>query len=232
MCARYARWTADEALEEFSDLRLPPEPLPATYNAAPQSMQPIIRVSAKTGEPEIVMARWGLIPFWAKDAKIAHSTINARSEEIERRPAFREPLKSRRCLIPANCYYEWQQLSAKEKQPYAIGMKNHRPFAFAGLWDRWKAPDGALVESFTINTTLPNALTAQLHVRMPCILEPAEYRRWLEPEEGRLPMDLLRPYPAEKMRYWPVGKAVGNVRNDDPALCKPVALPARGGFLF
>ncbi len=220
MCARYARWLVEEELEEFSDFRLPPEPLPVTYNAAPQSIQPIIRLSPKTGETEIVMARWGLIPYWAKDAKVGFTTINARSEELASKPAFRESFKSKRCLVPANCYYEWQTFSKNNKQPYAIGMQTGKPFALAGLWDKWQAPDGTVIESFTVSTISPNALTAPLHNRMPCILEPAEYARWLNAGDAA---DVLRSYPEEKMRCWPVGKAVGNVRNDDPSLCQPIA---------
>src|SRR5450755_4625803 len=128
MCSRYARWLIDVEIEEFSDIRLPTEPLAVTYNAAPQSVQPIIRFAPDVGAPEIALARWGLIPFWAKDMKVGYSTINARSEELAAKPAFREPLKTRRCLIPANCFYEWQKVSAREKQPFAIAMQEDRPF--------------------------------------------------------------------------------------------------------
>jgi putative SOS response-associated peptidase YedK len=226
VCSRYARWIIVDEIEEFSDIQLPPEPISATYNAAPQSVQPIIRLSP-IGKPEMVMARWGLIPFWAKDAKIAYSTINARSEELASKPAFRESVKTRRCLIPVNCFYEWQQIGPKEKQPFAIGMDDGRSFAFAGLWDRWKAPDGAVVESFTISTVTPNDLMRPVHNRMPCILRREHYHRWLGLEEvSGPPLDLLQPYPAEMMRAWRVGKAVGNVRNDDATLIKEMSTDA------
>jgi putative SOS response-associated peptidase YedK len=229
VCSRYARWIIFEEIEEFSELRLPPEPLPTTYNAAPQSVQPIVRLSP-TGEPQIVLARWGLIPFWAKDAKIGYSTINARSEELDNKPAFRESLKSRRCLVPANCFYEWQQISPKEKQPFAIGMKDDRPFVFAGLWDRWRAPDGSLMESFTINTVAPNDLMKPLHDRMPCILAREDSLRWLDPDlSAKSALDLLQPYRAEQMRAWRVGKAVGNVRNDSAALIEEIGSEAPNG---
>ena len=169
MCSRYARWIYPDEIEEFSDLRLPAEPIPTTYNAAPQSIQPIIALSS-TGEPQIAMAKWGLIPAWAKDGRIGYTTINARSEELATKPAFREPLRKKRCLIPANCFYEWQQVGAKEKRPYAIGLASGRPFLFAGLWDRWRASDGTIIDSFTVATTSPNDLMKQLHNRMPCIL--------------------------------------------------------------
>jgi putative SOS response-associated peptidase YedK len=222
VCSRYARWIIVDEVEEFSELQLPPEPVPATYNAAPQSIQPIIRLS-HTAEPKIVMARWGLIPFWAKDAKIGYSTINVRSEELASKPAFRESLKTRRCLIPANCFYEWQQIGPKAKQPFAIGMADDRPFAFAGLWDRWKAPDGTVIESFTINTVFSNDLMKPVHDRMPCIVGRENYLRWLDPDEASKPLDLLQPYPTERMRAWRVGNAVGNVRNDDATLIKEIA---------
>ena len=151
-------------LEEFSDFRLPVNPIPVTYNAAPQSMQPIIRLSPATGDPEMVMARWGLIPSWAKDDKIGFSTINARAEELETKPAFRDALKSKHCLVPANSFYEWQRLTSKDKLPYAIGLRSKKPFAFAGLWDCWKARNGSVV---TVITVTPNDLVTPLHDRMP-----------------------------------------------------------------
>jgi putative SOS response-associated peptidase YedK len=217
VCNRYARWAGPEDFEEFSDIRLPTTPFPTTYNAAPQSIQPIVRISPETGELEIVLVRWGLIPFWSKDAKIGYSTFNARAEELELKPAFRESLKSRRCLIPANCFYEWQKLGPKEKQPFSIGMSDDVPFAFAGLWDRWRAPDGAVIESFTINTVAPNKLLEPIHDRMPAIVDRHDYLRWLQSDDWRR---LLQPFSAEKMRCWPVDKAVGNVKNDSPELIK------------
>jgi len=165
--------------------------------------------------------RWGLVPYWAKDAKIGYSTINARAEEAASKPLFREALKKRRCLIPADAFYEWKKRSAKAKRAFAFGMQSGEPYAFAGLWERWKPKDGEPLETFTILTTDPNELTEPVHDRMPVILERRDYSRWMEPgEPERPPVDLLRPYPAEKMRSWPVSERVGNVRNDDPELLK------------
>lgn len=134
---------------------------------------------------------------------------------------FREALKRRRCLIPADGFYEWQKLDAKNRQPWAVGLADGSLLAFAGLWDCWK--DKATqqpLETFTILTTEANELTASIHTRMPVILEPREYERWLAPgDPARLPVDLLRPRPAEEMTAWKVGAAVGNVRNNDPSLC-------------
>lgn len=205
-----------------------------SYNIAPQSTQPVVRLNAETGKPEFSLMRWGLVPYWAKDAKIGYSTINARAEEVASKPLYREALKKRRCLIPADAFYEWQNLDPKTKRPFAFGMRSGEPYAFAGLWERWKPKEGVPLETFTILTTDPNELAERVHDRMPVILERSDYSRWMEAgEPERPPVDLLRPYPAEKMRSWPVNERVGNVRNDDPELlreCKPEE--ARQGLLF
>jgi putative SOS response-associated peptidase YedK len=224
MCGRYGRWSDPEWLiDEFSDLQLPAIPFPPTYNAAPQSQQPVLRLNPHTGQPEFVPMRWGLIPFWAGPSAFNRLTFNARAEELSQKPTFRDALKSRRCLVPADVFYEWRR-SEKQKQPFAIAFTNQRPFAFAGLWDRWKAEDGTSIESFTITTTISNSLMEPLHDRMPCILAHSEYRRWLEPNDpARPPLDLLRPYAPERMHCWPVGQRVGNVRNDDQRLIEPLS---------
>jgi putative SOS response-associated peptidase YedK len=195
-----------------------------SYNVAPQTMQPVVRLDAETGRRELSMLRWGLIPYWAKDAKIAYSTINARSETITTSPIFREAVKRRRCLVPADAFYEWQKLDAKTRQPYAIAVNDQEIFAFAGLWETWrdKAAD-RILETYTILTTDPNELMEPFHDRMPVILDPKDYERWLEPgSAAHLPVDLLRPYPAKKMRSWMVSNRVGNVRNDDAELLAPL----------
>ena len=194
-----------------------------TYNAAPQSTQPVVRLNADTGKREFALLRWGLVPFWAKDAKFGFTTINDRAEEAAAKPAFRDALKKRRCLVPADAFYEWQRLDPKNKQPYAIAMRSGKPYAFAGLWERWHSKEGPVLETFTILTTDPNELTEPIHNRMPVILEPSEYSRWMEAgDPARPPVDLLRPYPAEKMLAWPVDNRVGNVRNDDAQLLDAV----------
>jgi len=190
-----------------------------SYNAAPQSVQPVVRLNRDTGGREFALARWGLVPFWARDAKLSYTTINARAEEAARKPAYREALKKRRCLVPADAFYEWHKVGAKTKQPFAIAMKSGEPCALAGLWERWQPPDAPPLETFTILTTDPNEIMEPIHDRMPVILEPRDYQRWLEPgDPARPPVDLLRPFPAEKMNAWPVGARVGNVRNNDPEL--------------
>jgi putative SOS response-associated peptidase YedK len=140
MCGRYGRWSdAEWLVEEFSDIQLPPLPFPPTYNAAPQSQQSIVRLNSG-GYPELVSLRWGLIPFWARPDQFNRLTFNARSEEIGEKPTFRDAFKSRRCLVPADVFYEWKRLE-NPKQPYAIAFHDKQPFAFAGLWDRWKGKD-------------------------------------------------------------------------------------------
>ena len=190
-----------------------------TYNAAPQSTQPVVRLNNETGKREFALMRWGLVPYWAKDAKVGYSTINARAEEVTAKPLYRDAMKRRRCLIPADAFYEWQRIDSKTRRPFAFGMQSGEPYAFAGLWERWKPKEGEPLETFTILTTDPNELAEPVHNRMPVILEPRDYTRWMEPgDAARPPIDLLRPYPAEKMRSWPVDERVGNVRNDDPEL--------------
>jgi len=220
MCGRFARRSTQKILADWFGIPLGELPWFApTFNAAPQSTQPIVRLSRDTAGREFLLARWGLIPPWAKDAKFGYSTFNARAEELLSKPAFREAFKTRRCLVPADAFYEWQRIDPKTKRPYAIALRSGEPYAFAGLWERWKPREGPAIESFTLVTTDPNEVMEPLHNRMPVILETGDYDRWLDPgDPARLPVDLLRPYPAEKMQAWPVSDRVGNVRNDDPAL--------------
>lgn len=226
MCGRFARKSTQEVLAEWFDLDLEDMPWFApSYNVAPQSTQPVVRLGRDTGRREMALLRWGLVPFWAKDAKIAYSTINARAEEAASKPAYREALKRRRCLIPADAFYEWQRLDPKTKRPFAFALVSGEPYAFAGLWESWRPKelaDAPPLETFTILTTDPNELMEPVHNRMPVILDPKDYDRWLDPgDPARSPIDLLRPYPAERMRAWPVDNRVGNVRNNDAELLEP-----------
>lgn len=168
MCGRFARRSTREVLAEW--FGIDPEDMPAfsaSYNIAPQSVQPIVRQGRDSGAREFVLMRWGLVPFWAKDEKVGFSTINARAEEAASKPAFREALRKRRCLIPADAFYEWTRCDAKSKEPFAFALANGGPFAFAGLWDRWRPKDGEAVDTFTILTTDANQVGAhsQPHAR-------------------------------------------------------------------
>jgi len=230
MCGRFARKSTHELLAEWFHLELDQIPWFAPiWNAAPQSTQPVIRVNRDSGAREVALMRWGLVPFWAKDAKFAYSTINARAEEAPTKPAYREAFKKRRCLVPADAFYEWQRPDPKTKFPFAIALASGTPFALAGLWETWQPKDSpdARLETFTILTTDPNQLMEPIHNRMPVILDPKDYNRWLNgatdsANPTQPPIDLLRPYPSEQMRSWPVSDRVGNVRNNDPDLLKPV----------
>jgi putative SOS response-associated peptidase YedK len=210
-----------------------------SYNVAPQSFQPVVRLHRETGKREIVLMRWGLIPYWSKDAQIGYSTINAKAETVATAPAFREAFKRRRCLVPADAFYEWQKLDPRHKQPFAIALTSREPYGFAGLWERWKNPAGGeSLETFSIITTDANEVVAPLHNRMPVILARQDYARWLGGGDrvgdgAPPPLDLLRPFPAAEMTAWKVDKAVGNARNDTPQLLdEPATDAASTGLLF
>jgi len=236
MCGRYYRRSDKQRIADAFKLgKLPDDfALPPDYNVAPTTFQPVIRADRETGERELVMMRWGLIPHFAASLKEYQgiSTINAKAETLESSGTWRVPFHRRRCVIPADGFYEWKKLDRTKKQPYAFGMADGEPFAFAGLWDAWKEPKASpqavdtWLQSFTIITTDPNELAATVHNRMPVILKPSEYDRWLsraDPE--RPPVDLLRPYDADKMTAYPVDPRVGNVRNNEPGLCDAWACP-------
>lgn len=228
MCGRYVRRSTKKIIGDW--FGVDPEHMPEFgpgFNIAPQTFQPVVRLSRETGEREIVLMRWGLVPFWSRDARDGAKRINARSESIATNASFREAIKQRRCLVPADLFYEWQKIGTKIKQPFAIGMADESPYAFAGLWEGWKETDGSRLESFTIITTDPNAVLEPLHDRMPVILEPKDYDRWLGPTDANaLPLDLLRPFPAERMKTWKANSRVGNVRNDDEQLLVCDDVPA------
>jgi putative SOS response-associated peptidase YedK len=221
--------------DDFSEIkiafRIPPEyPTPNTYapswNVAPTDSLPIVRYDSKAGERSLDLMRWGLVPYWAKDTKIGFSTINAMAETVDSKPVFREAFKRRRCLVPVDNFYEWQKIGPKEKQPYAIALADRGIMALAGLWENWKSPASEWVRSFTIITTTPNELCAPIHNRMPVILPPETWPAWLgeDPAEPAQLKAMLAPYPADRMTCWAVDKRVGNVKNNDPSLVKPVNL--------
>jgi putative SOS response-associated peptidase YedK len=227
MCGR-ARLSSD-----VSEIRIafaiPPErPTPnfaATWNAAPTDPLPVVRFDDREHQRSLEVMRWGLIPHWAKDIKIGYSTFNARAEEIDTKPAFREAFRRRRCLVPLDNFYEWKKTPAG-KQPYAVGLKRGRLMAVAGLWESWRSPEGERIRSFTIATTRPNALCAELHDRMPVVLQPDVWPIWLgeEPADPKHLKALLVPYPGDDMISWPVSARVGSVRNNDPSLIEPIVL--------
>lgn len=215
MCGRFSLSVTAETLAE----QLALEALPALeprFNIAPTQESVVIR-AREDGLREGAMMRWGLVPFWAKDRKIGSRMINARSETVAEKPAFRAAFTRRRCLVPADGFYEWRREEGR-KQPYRVCLTDGTPFAMAGLWERWDKEPGEPLLSFTILTTEPNELVAPIHDRMPVILEPEDYATWLDPsvdDRGSLEA-LLDAYPAGAMEAYPVSTAVNSPANDDP----------------
>ena len=222
MCGRYRLSRADKQLREHFEVYIddgdvaPEAEWTARYNIAPSQQVPVIRQDPTRTRRELSTMRWGLIPYWAKDPTVGYKMINARSESIIEKPAYREPFKSRRCLIPADGFYEWRK-DKSSKQPFHFGMADDSLFAFAGLWDTWKSPEGP-IETCSILTTTPNALLADIHDRMPVILSPNDFDLWLDPgfHDTSALGDLLRPYDPVAMRRYPVSTLVNHVKNDFP----------------
>ena len=213
MCGRFLLLTSGKDVAERFDLEGPPELLPR-YNIAPT--QPVAAVRPGDTGRECVRLRWGLVPSWSRDTKVA--PINARAETAADKPLFRAALRKRRCLIPASGFYEWLALAGeKRKQPYCFRPGDERPWAFAGLWERWLGPDGP-VESCAILTTEANELVRPVHDRMPVILPRLYWQEWLDrdSQDAAAVVPLLRPYPAGAMRAYPVSLLVNNPRNDRP----------------
>jgi putative SOS response-associated peptidase YedK len=219
VCGRFTNQiTWRELVELYRIHNQPALNLRPRYNVAPSQDIPIVRPVADGRE--IAVARWGLLPFWAKDLKVGYKMINAKAETVDEKPAYRNAFKSRRCLIPADGFYEWKKLEGGEKQPFCLCLADRTPFAFAGLWER---NDGLDVTSCTIVTTEPNGVAGAIHNRMPVILPPEDYEAWLSADTA--PADakaLLKPYEGKMIAY-PVGKAVGSPKNDRPDLIEPVS---------
>ncbi len=215
MCGRYALTSPPAVIAERFHLLWAPE-IPPHYNIAPSQMVAVVRETEEGRE--LTFLKWGLIPHWAKDAHIGAKLVNARAESIDSR--FRDAYRRRRCLVPADAFYEWKPVAGR-RQPYCIRMRDQTPFGMAGLWERWVAPDGQAVESCTIVTVDANALVADLHDRMPLIVAPADYDAWLAAEDAAVPPAV----PAEEMVAYPVSPLVSNARNDDPACLIPIDLP-------
>jgi putative SOS response-associated peptidase YedK len=223
MCGRYRLSRRKQILEEYFDSADWQEDWNPRFNIAPTQPVPVIRQNPKKAARETTLMRWGLIPSWAKDSSAAAQMINARSETASTKPAFREPLKSRRCLIPADGFYEWAR-TGKAKQPYCFEVNDGELFAFAGLWDRWKDPSGNWMKTCSILTTIPNVVTSAVHDRMPVILDPDAYDVWLDPgmKDVRDASELLKPYDARLMRCFPVSARINYVANDDEDCSKPM----------
>lgn len=222
MCGRFSLGATIRVAQVF-DLPDWPE-TPPRYNIAPGQQAPAVVQNRETGDREWHPMRWGLVPFWATDPRMGHRLINARAETLATAPAFRAPLREHRCLVLADGFYEWKR-QGRQAEPWYIRMRDGRPFAFAGLWDRWRDADTTPLETCTIVTTTANELVGRIHDRMPVILPPAAVGLWLDPasQDIRSLQAVLRPCSADDMVAYPVSAQVNRPANDSPALIAPVA---------
>lgn len=225
MCGRFALINSPDEVQEFlATLEL--EDFPARYNIAPT--QPIGIVRLVDGKRHFALVRWGLLPSWVKDPKAFSLIINARGEGAAAKPAFRAAMKRRRCLIPADGFYEWKA-GAPRKQPYYIHAKSGAPLVFAGLWETWTGPNGEEMDTAAIVTTAANKTVADIHDRMPVMLSPDQFELWLDSDRvrDREAAEILKPLPDDAVEAHPVSHAVNHVANDNPELVEPVeAAPA------
>jgi putative SOS response-associated peptidase YedK len=233
MCGRYRLSRRKQLVEEYFDSVSSDEDWNPRYNIAPTQPVPVIRQHPKEPVRELSLMRWGLIPSWTKDSSGSASMINARLETASTKPAFRDALKSRRCLIPADGFYEWKR-DGKTKQPFCFEVNQGQLFAFAGLWERWKDPNGNWIKTCSILTTTPNVVTSGVHDRMPVILDPDSYDLWLDPAMTKVEAvsDLLKPCDARLMRCYPVSTRINHVANDDEECCQPVEIATIQSGLF
>jgi putative SOS response-associated peptidase YedK len=221
MCGRVALTAPASTITEIFQVDVLPEVLPR-YNVAPT--QQVAAIVDADGAREMTTLRWGLVPFWAKDIKVGYRMINARSETVRKKPSFRAAFKRRRALILADGFYEWQRIDKKTKIPHVIGMADGRPFAMAGLWERWTDTEtGDELRSCTIVTTEGNALMKPIHDRMPVILPPTRWQEWLDPENADLDAleAMLTPAPADQRRARRVSTRVNNARHEGPGCQDP-----------
>jgi putative SOS response-associated peptidase YedK len=222
MCGRFSLFLDAETLQdEFGLTEVSPEYGPH-YNVAPT--QPVA-VITNVQNRRMEMMRWGLVPYWAKDPSIGSKMINARSETIQEKPSFKNAFQKRRCLIPADGFYEWLRGAPGKSAstPYYFHLVEHKPFAFAGLWEFWKSAEGQELRTCTIITTSANELVARVHERMPVILTGESLNTWLSPVPVDRLLSLLKPYPPELMASYPVSRAVNSPDRDSPELVAPLA---------
>jgi putative SOS response-associated peptidase YedK len=217
MCGRYSFAIEDELIKERFGVTVRSAIYKARYNCAPSQNLAVI----SSEEPEMLsFYRWGLIPFWAKDPSIGNRLINARAETIREKPSFRQSFGARRCLVLSDGFYEWDRSGTK--QPHRFMLHDHSPFSMAGIWDKWKNPEGLIIHSFSIITTQANSLLEKIHDRMPVILNRDDERKWLGKTHEKELIDLLQPYPSDQMISYPVSLQVNSPRNDIPEIFEPV----------
>lgn len=220
MCGRYTLHHKPEEIEERFDVEPDLRLLAPRYNIAPSQIIPVIRHAESK---EMAGCKWGLIPFWARDPKIGNNLINAKAETIAEKPSFKRAFAKRRCLIPADGFYEWQKRGKAPSQPMYIRRRDGGLFAFAGLWEEWKSPEGEPIETCTIITVEPNELLSKIHNRMAAILRPGDEAAWIDPKSGVDDLlQMLRPYDSDELEAIPVSRAVNSPAHDSAALIAPI----------
>jgi len=218
MCGRFSQTKSKQDIKKRFNLERVPENLPELYNIAPQQNAPTVLNAFPN---ELALARFGLVPSWSKEEKTAYSMINARAETIMEKPTYKRLVKSKRCLVLSDGFYEWQK-KVDKKTPYRLFLKNEEPFAFAGLWDHWGEGENEFY-SFSIITTTPNKLIANIHDRMPVILDPEDEEKWLQSDTPiNSILSMLRSYPAEKMDIYPISNLVNSPINNSVEIIKEV----------
>lgn len=222
MCGRYSETAYKKELMLRFKCQITEGDFSARYNIAPMSQAPVVVIHDSRN---LKSMQWGLVPHWAKESSIGNKMINARAETLAQKPSFKKSFERRRCLIPADGFYEWQKVDgSKTKVPMRIVLKSREPFAFAGLWDTWQKPDGRELQSFTIITTGPNELMRPIHNRMPVILHEKAEDTWLDSDfkDTSKLSELLVPYPMEEMETYEVSPLVNSPRNDMPECIAPI----------
>jgi len=218
MCGRYSFAPDLKIVNEHYDIKVSDSKIEPNYNCAPTQMLPVISNDAPGS---LGYFRWGLVPFWAKDKSIGNKLINARAETITEKPSFRTSFKRRRCLVPADAFYEWRKDElSKKKIPYRIFLKDQPLFSMAGIWDQWKNPEGETIRTFSIITTSPNELMAEIHNRMPVILPKESEKLWLESNDQNQLIDMLHPFPAKLMDAYRISDLVNSPRNNSVEMTK------------
>jgi len=219
MCGRFAVYSSVQAIMEYADVLNVIDNFSASYNVAPGQKIPAIINNGK--DNELHKLKWGLVPPWAEDDKIGYRLINTRAETVDTKPSFKKAFQQRRCLIPANGFYEWQK---PDKTPYYIKLKDQELFCFAGIWENWKSQEGEEVHSCSIITTVPNQIMQSIHNRMPVIIPTDVQQYWLQGDNSKLLKEMLIPYNSEQMLAYPVSNEVNSYKNNYPELRNEVAL--------
>jgi len=219
MCGRYSFAVEDALIMERFGVRVRTAIYKARYNCAPGQDLAIISNEA----PGMLnFYRWGLAPPWASDPRSGYKFINAKAETITEKPSFQDAFRKRRCLVPADSFFEWKK--DKEKTPFRIMMKDESPFSMAGIWDQWVSPDGEVIRSFSILTTSPNEMMASIHDRMPVIFHPQDEKKWIGNTSREELRELFQAFPSGKMKAYPVSRLVNSPKNDVPEILEPITL--------